>query len=395
MSPVLVFFGVVAVAAVGAAGAWRVLRSRNMDVWIASYLRQWPRRLRGNRAAHTHVHFCFADHYEPFWHKPALPVARARVQRWMDRYPVIASAHTDSNGRHPQHSFFYPEEEYDEVILDQLADLCKRGFGDVEVHLHHDNDTADNLRKTLTGFTRLLHERHGLLRKDPQTGQILYAFIHGNWALDNSRPDGRWCGVNNELDVLVETGCRMDMTLPSAPSDTQTRKINAIYFAHGKDGCCKSHDDGRDARVGDWLRGKELLMVQGPLALNWHDRKAGVMPRIEASEISADALPTAARVALWERAGIRVEGAEDHLFIKVHTHGAEERTAGALLDGGMERMWTELEKRFRDRPGFSLHYVTAWEMYQQIHKLCRPDANPGSRGLDASPQRPPVHEVHA
>ncbi|NKI92877.1 hypothetical protein [Rhizobacter sp. SG703] len=370
MVAILLLVAVVVIAA-GAGVVWRLLRSRHMDLWIASYLRQWPRRLRGRNAAHTHVHFCFADHYEPFWHKPDLATARARVDRWMERYPTIAAEHTDSNGRHPQHSFFYPEEEYDEVILDQLADLCRRGFGDVEVHLHHDNDTAENLRKTLTGFTTLLHERHGLLRKDPVTGQVLYAFIHGNWALDNSRPDGRWCGVDNELDVLHETGCRMDMTLPSAPSDTQTSKINSIYFAHGEAGCCKSHDHGRDARVGDWLQHKELLMVQGPLALNWSDRKAGIMPRIESSEISADALPTAARIALWERAAIGIEGAENHLFIKVHTHGAEERTAGALLDGGMQRMWTELEKRFRDRPGFSLHYVTAWEMYQQIERLCK------------------------
>lgn len=353
-----------------ATACWRVLRSRNMELWILSYLRQWPRRLRGRQGGHTHVHFCFCDHYEPYWHKANTVTARERVQRWLERYPLIAKEHRDSDGRHPQHTFFYPEEEYDELILDGLAALCKSGFGDVEVHLHHDNDTAEKLRTTLNGFTKLLHERHGLLRRDPQTGQILYAFIHGNWALDNSRPDGRWCGVNDELSVLVETGCRVDMTLPSAPSDTQTSKINSIYFAKGQPGQCKSHNDGRDAEVGQWLHDKELLLVQGPLALNWSDRKAGLIPRIESSEISADALPTAERVALWERAGICVRGAEDHLFIKVHTHGAEERAASALLDGGFERLWTELAKRFRDRPGYSLHYVTAWEMSEKIQSLC-------------------------
>ena len=370
MSGISWFGASLALAAMVAAG-WRVLRSRHMDVWIVSYLKQLPRRLRGRPAGRlTHVHFCFADHYEPFWRKADLTTAHARVQRWMDRYPVIARAHRDSDGRHPQHSFFYPEEEYDEKILGSLAELCRAGFGDVEVHLHHDNDTADNLRNTLNAFTRLLHDRHGLLRKDPKTGQVLYAFIHGNWALDNSRPDGRWCGVSDELSVLVETGCRVDMTLPSAPSNTQTSKINAIYFAKGQAGRCKSHDRGRDAALGGWATEGELLMVQGPLALNWHDRKAGVMPRIESSEISADALPTAARVALWEKACIHVQGAEDHLFIKVHTHGAEERTAAALLDGGMDGLWTELAQRFRDRPGYALHYVTAWEMYEKIRSLC-------------------------
>ena len=54
----------------------------------------------------------------------------------------------------------------------------------------------------------------------PWTGErseVGYAFIHGNWSLCNSRPDGRYCGVNNELDVLRETGCYADFTLPSAP----------------------------------------------------------------------------------------------------------------------------------------------------------------------------------
>ena len=70
-------------------------------------------------------------------------------------------------------------------------------------------------------------ERHGLLSRDRYTGEVGYGFIHGNWALDNSRPDGRMCGVDNELDVLRETGCYADFTLPSAPSPTQTRKINS------------------------------------------------------------------------------------------------------------------------------------------------------------------------
>lgn len=358
-----------------AAAGTAVLRSRHMDLWISAYIAQWPRRTWRPRPAQPaetrHVYFCFADHYEPYWGKASQDTARARVQRWLADYPVIAARHRDSDGRVPQHSFFYPEEEYDEIILDGLAGLCKAGFGDVEVHLHHDNDNAAHLRTTLQAFTRRLHERHGLLRRDPQTGQILYCFIHGNWALDNSRPDGRWCGVDDELSVLVETGCRCDMTMPSAPSDTQTGKINSIYFARGHAGCSKSHDHGRDCAVGGWGKDGELLLVQGPLMLNWSDRKLGLMPRIESAEISADAPPTAARVRLWERAGVTVRGAENHVFIKVHTHGAEERAAQALLGGGMDLMWTELERQFRDRPGYQLHYVTAWEMAQTVQRLCQ------------------------
>ena len=102
-----------------------------------------------------------------------------------------------------RHTFFFPAEEYEPEHLDALAGLCGAGFGEVEVHLHHDGDTSENLRRTLEGFKATLADRHGLLARDPSTGAPTYAFIHGNWALDNSRPDGRWCGVNDELDVLL------------------------------------------------------------------------------------------------------------------------------------------------------------------------------------------------
>ena len=75
-----------------------------------------------------------------------------------------------------------------------------RGLGDMEIRLHHNDASADQLREQLLVFTQALVDRHGLLAKD-ETGRISYGFIHGNWALDNSRPDGRYCGVDDELTV--------------------------------------------------------------------------------------------------------------------------------------------------------------------------------------------------
>ena len=199
---------------IGLIGFWLLLKSRNMHIWILAYLSQ---RLSPARsvAGKKHIYFCLADHYEPYFKKVDQATARGLVDTWVSQYEAIASRHTDSFGKHPQHSYFYPEEEYDEYVLDKLKTLCEQGYGDVDIHLHHDNDTAENLAKTLNAFKELLHSKHGLLRKN-EHGDIVYGFIHGNWALDNSRPDGRWCGVNNELDVLLETGCVYDMTMPSA-----------------------------------------------------------------------------------------------------------------------------------------------------------------------------------
>ena len=349
-----------------AVGFWLLLRLRNMDTWFWSYLR-WSWRKRPSARGVRHVYVCLADHYEPYWHKATEAQARARVERWLTDYPKCADRHTDSDGRHPQHTFFYPEEEYDPVIMRQLVDLCRRGYGDIEVHLHHDNDNAENLARVLQRFRDKLANDYGMLHRDPATGAPLYAFIHGNWALDNSHPEGRWCGVDDELSILKATGCYADLTMPSAPSRTQTKKVNAIYFAQGRPGRRKSHDRGVDVAVGNW-RDDALLMIQGPLTLNWRQRKWGLLPKLENAEISHNAPPSPARAALWEQCAIGVAGAPEHLFIKLHTHGTVDATSEMFFSGGFERLWGALEARFK-RPGYALHYVSAWEMYQKIRDL--------------------------
>ena len=60
-------------------------------------------------------------------------------------------------------TFFFPIDEYRPEHLDALTTRVREGLFDVEVHLHHEDDTADNLRRTLTDFARTLHEGHGFL----------------------------------------------------------------------------------------------------------------------------------------------------------------------------------------------------------------------------------------
>ena len=346
-----------------------ILKMRNMQMWLPAYIKNSlnnpPPHLNGEK----HVYVCLADHYEPYYGAATQEQARKLVNDWIESYKLVSRKHTDSDGRHPQHSYFYPEEEYDEVIINKLSEICFAGLGDVEIHLHHDNDTAENLENTLTNFKELLHNKHKLLRKDID-GNIVYGFIHGNWALDNSRPDGRWCGIDNEIDVLIQTGCKYDMTMPSAPSDTQTTTINSIYFAH-EDGLCKSHDKGRRATTTSKPADlNELLMIQGPLQLNWKSRKFGIIPRIESSELSYDAPPTEYRAQLWRNAAVSVVGAEEHIFIKLHTHGLQDQNMEMLFEnGGLNTLWASLEKLYKDTQGYSLHYVTAWEMYQKVNSL--------------------------
>ena len=95
-------------------------------------------------------------------------VQRERADRWVREYPRSIAGLADARGRPPQHTFFYPAEEYNPEHIEKLAGLCRQGFGEVEVHLHHDNDTADKLRCTLEGFKHRLFHDHGLLRKNAQ-----------------------------------------------------------------------------------------------------------------------------------------------------------------------------------------------------------------------------------
>ena len=314
----------------------------------------------------THIIFSFVDHYEPQWGKPNdIEIERQRVDRWLTDYPKMAGKHLDADGYHPQHTFFYPEEEYRYEHLNKIADICQQGFGEIEVHLHHHNDTESNLRALLDRFCNTLHEKHGALSRNPETNQLNYGFIHGNWALDNCDPTGNNCGINNELLILKETGCYADFTFPSAPHPTQPSTINSIYYAKDDPEAPNSHDKGKPARVGGKPWG-DILMVNGPLMLNWKKLKKGIFPQIENSDIRKGMEPTKARVDLWVKSNVHVQGRPEWRFIKLHTHGTQEQDMDVLLGKPVDDMFSYLEEKYNDGENYVLHYVNSREMFNII-----------------------------
>jgi hypothetical protein len=347
-----------------AMGAHQVGR-RHMHRWLIPYLLQAHRRKAPRRGQPLHLLLCIADHYEPCVDRASPAVAAGRVERWVTEYPRLFGELRDSDGRPPRHTFFIPQDEYVPEHVDGIVQLCRSGYAEVEVHLHHDHDSAEGLRHKLLSFKQTLAERHGLLARRRDTGAAAYAFIHGNWALDNSRPDGRWCGVNNELDVLCETGCYADFTLPSAPSPTQTRKINSIYYAVDDPGRPRSHDTGSDVGRGPRPEGS-LMLIQGPLMLNWADRKWGLLPRIENGNLQASQPPDVRRLDRWLRARVQVPTRPDWFFVKLHTHGAKDSNLNALLGEPMRRFHEGLARRKAEDPNFHFHYVSAREMYNLV-----------------------------
>jgi hypothetical protein len=77
------------------------------------------------------IMFAVADHFEPMYRRATPKVALRRVETWLEGYPAMAGTFRDADGRPPQHTFFYPIEEYRPELLDRLAELCRARFGEV------------------------------------------------------------------------------------------------------------------------------------------------------------------------------------------------------------------------------------------------------------------------
>jgi hypothetical protein len=330
---------------------------RNAQLWLPDYLRTRVRDFRSRRDNPGRVWLAIADHFEPLWLKPDEQTAHARVAGWSRHWPEIAARHQDSAGRPPKYTFYFPQEEYRPAFLDPLASMTAAGIADVEVHIHHGGEGERAFLERMSGFIETLHHRHGLLRK--VNGRLVFGFIHGNWALDNSRPDGICCGLNNEITLLRDLGCYADFTMPSGNSPTQSRLVNTIYWVTDDPEKPRSFDTGIPVAPGV-AYSSDLLMIPGPLGLRWKER---LVPRLETGEIAWQDLPTPYRVSRWLDLAPRIG---DDIFLKLYTHGAQERNAEALLrQGGLDSTFRMAAEECRRR-GHQLYFVSTWEMRQAV-----------------------------
>src|SRR5947209_2537485 len=227
-----------------------------------------------------HLIFIVANHFEPGWNEQGATLdwstQLSRLDRWCEKARAIGEAVRDHDGTPFRHTNFYPAEQYHPRILERMAGLQAEGFGEVEVHLHHGVDAPDdaaNLRRALEEFRDRLAEEHKCLSRQDGAGLPMYAFVHGNWALANSA-GGRYCGVDSEMQILAETGCYADFTLPSAPDESQVARINAVYQCGHPLEERKPHRSGPSLRVGEHPR--LPVLFTGPLVFNWRRRIRGL-----------------------------------------------------------------------------------------------------------------------
>jgi hypothetical protein len=340
-------------------GLLSYIKGKQLQHWFGGYVRYMgEKRTAQSVVGPRHVVFTFCDHWEPLWNEVSDDQGTARVRAWREGYPALAEQFVDADGVHPQHSFFFPGEQYRSAWIDSLAELARMRLGEVELHLHHDGDTPASLERDIRRYLADL-ARHGHLSRD-EDGRLRYGFIHGNWCLANSAADGRMCGVDEELPLLFDTGCYADFTFPAPESDAQPNIVNQIYWPIGDLARRRAYEQGERARVGEVKRDR-ILLIEGPTALGLRAKKMPI--RIEMGDVTAHDPATPARVKRWVEAGVSVAGRPEWVFVKVHTHGAPEDEAKSLLGEGGRVLHETLTSQYNDGSKYVLHYATAREMF--------------------------------
>ena len=207
------------------------------------------------------------------------------------------------------------------------------GFGEVEIHLHHDGDTAETLEAQLPETHRQVHAPWPPLarcdggvrgtRSSTATGRSRTRALTAGGAASTRRSR---CSSGPAATPTSRS--------PRRPTRRSRNIVNRIYWPTGRSareallrvGRARPRRQGHDrpppadpgpARAVDATRAKTLRSVS---------RTRRSRPRPAAP---------GARAATWVSRNIHVEGRPEWVFVKLHTHGAPELEAASLLgDGG-------------------------------------------------------------
>ncbi len=340
--------------------------------WLVRYPFERTKAFFGRTAFEKkHVIFTVANHFEPSWKSDGLlPIDKQR--KVLDKYHKLArktgEALIDADGTKFRHTNFYPAEQYDRQLLDTMAEMQAEGLGEVEIHLHHGvekPDTAENLRKQLVEFRDILAEDHKCLSRMDGVGQPMYAFVHGNLALANSC-GGRFCGVDEEMQILADTGCYADMTLASAPDQSQVPMINKIYECGLPLNEAVPHRKGKSVRINGKLPQLPLIFT-GPLIFNWTRRIKGFpVPRIEDGALVYNQPMDLARFRRWQNANITVKGKSEWVFVKLYCHGFFEHDQSACIGEDAVRFFSKIIENGEKTGDYKVHFASAREATNMV-----------------------------
>jgi hypothetical protein len=268
------------------------------------------------------------------------------VRHWQQAYAAFQGRCREAFGTTPVHTFFYPPHHGPEH-LPQLAEMAHAGGGEIELHYHHRDDTAESLTRDLKA-TLALYNRHGLLLESGHPPRTSFGFVHGDWALNNSC--GGECAGQRRVSIHHDLGCWATSRCPRRrlPTRKIARSITvwAIRPAQG------------DAAVGCAHGGETPGAVHdaGPA----RDQLAPDHPRPENANLTSRNWGRPDRLPVWLNCNVHVEGRR-RLFIKLHAW-AIERDFDALF-GDKAFAMHRASRAVQRRQAFQLHYVTARQAY--------------------------------
>lgn len=332
---------------------FRFLQKKS-HIWFPGYImnRLAHKRVSNNETADSHIIFLVVDHFEPSRSEGLQGVQK--VREWCEEYEKVARSHRDSDGRFPQHTWFYRYDYPSSDCINILNEYVCKGFGEIEFHLHHGNDTPDSFTKKINEGVEWFNKAGAMISAE-YNPQRRFGYIAGNWALDNGRRKPDYSGVNTELEILSNAGCYADFTFPAIGTSAQPRKVNSIYYAKDTP-FPKSYTTGINVKVRKNPCG-DLMIIQGPLYIDWKGRYT------ESAAFESFALYRPRRIDSWISAGVHVVGRPEWIFVKLHTHGIQSKDS--VLGDHLNSMLSDLENRFK-KPPYYLHYVTARESYNII-----------------------------
>jgi hypothetical protein len=336
-------------------------------------------------AATKHILFAFVDHFEPCG-----ALASRQVGAWVNDYMAMAGRHADADGRHPVHSYFLIsppaiEPSLLEATLVRLNEVTYRGYGEIEYHCHHgvpderlrtQQEAAEELVR-LVADAKARFTSHGALVTAETQPRVTFGFIHGMWALDNSRHDPwyqgdghyEYCGVDRELELLSRLGAYADFTFPAwGPMEPYLK--NAIFYAADDDSPAsyETLEQIHLAEVGQPSWG-DLMLIEGPAVdYGWGPDATDNIGCVAGSYHD---WPTLRRMGYWVGCNIHVIGNDDWIFVKVHTHGCagditDPQTWDCFFGASMDNFYSQIEGAYNDGTAWKLHYVSAREMYNIV-----------------------------
>jgi hypothetical protein len=330
-----------------------------------------------------HIIFTVANHFEPSWGENGnlnIDDQHRRIDEYIKLARKTGEAVRDVNGTKFRHTNFYPIEQYHHSLLEKLSQMQAEGLGDTEIHLHHGvekPDTSENLRKTLIEYRDIFADEHKLLSRFNGDKMPRWAFVHGNLALANSC-NGKYCGVDDEMQILAETGCYADFTYPTAPDETQVPIINKIYECGLSLNQPVPHRIGKSVRVGEKINTFPIIF-QGPLVFNWrrHIKRIPV-PKIDDGALVYNQRRDMERFNRWKNANVTVEGKEDWIFVKLYCHGFFTHDQSACIGEEAQRFFSEIIENSEKTGEFDIYFATAREAFNMV--LAATDGKKGSPG---------------